>query len=156
MKTTKNTAIERYVNFLNAYAGKTINLGLMLSAHQMDNNTNPWILAGIAISTDKRGWYKLQSVNHRADVMKVLKIARELQALKKHQAIKNSHDLFTVVQKVEKPVAKVDNDAPKVDPEKVIKVEPRKESFAKPYEQPQGEKSLKRISLFWGMIKIDL
>ena len=125
---TNKSAIERYTTFINEYNNQCISLSRLLREYDINHLTIGWVEAGVAIKQRERGYYKIVSNNPRKDAIRILR------ANQKHQLKTRSV--------MKKPMI--------IQPE--LSIPERMDDIV---DIERTDKAKKKISILWGMIKIE-
>ena len=127
MRTNKGS-VQKYTAFINEYNNQCVSLSRLLREYDINHVTIGWVEAGVALKQQERGYYKIVSNNPRKDAIRILR------ANQKHQLENRSV--------IKKPTI--------IQPE--LSIPERKPSII---QMERTDKAKKKISILWGMIKIE-
>jgi hypothetical protein len=125
---TNKISIRKYEEIIKMYNGQSIVLSKTLREANLQHNIKGWIETGVAIPSTGYGMYKVMSNDPRKDAIRILRMNNKLRRMQEEKKIRP-------LISNEKPITdKPQTDKPQTD-------------------KPQTGK--KKISILWGMIKIE-
>ena len=127
MRTNKG-AIDRYTEFIKLYNNQCVSLSMLLKDNRMNHVTLGWNETGVAIPVAGHGMYRIVSNNPRKDAIRILR------ANQKRQLDNNAIRINKTI----------------IQPE--LSIPERKPAII---QMERIDKAKKKISILWGMIKIE-